>query len=121
MAKPNTKPVVLHLTPTLLFIFLIISFPSSSSARLFGLPLNLEAEEPTLHLALPGDNVAGPYPWEKDSPRVLPCDMEPRNSKVGFPSAPKHAGKYGPMIFSMLPKGNVPKSEPSPGTNDINN
>ncbi|KAG4392836.1 hypothetical protein AAZX31_04G202400 [Glycine max] len=30
-------------------------------------------------------------------------------------------GKYGPMILNMLPKGPVPPSGPSKGTNNLNN
>ncbi|KAB1217591.1 hypothetical protein CJ030_MR3G002738 [Morella rubra] len=101
----------------------MLSLPSSSSARLFHLPLNLAATEPALDLALAGDQVVVAYPLEKVSDQhVLPCDMDPRKTEVGFPAAPGLARKYGPMILSKLPKRTTtPPSGPSKRSNSVNN
>uniref|UniRef100_A0A7N2ME58 Uncharacterized protein n=1 Tax=Quercus lobata TaxID=97700 RepID=A0A7N2ME58_QUELO len=108
-----------YLTPILVIFFmsLIISFPSSSSARPLNKPLNLAANEPHLELELPEENVVVvAYSLDKDSHHVLPCDMEPsKPSKLGFPyKAPRLAGKYGPLLLNALPKGvSTPPSGPS--------
>ena len=98
------------------FMSLIISFPSSSSARPLNKPLNLAANEPLLELELPQENVVVvAYSLDKDSHHVLPCDMEP--SKLAFPyKAPRLSGKYGPLLLNVLPRGQpTPPSGPSPG------
>ena len=98
------------------FMSLIISFPSSSSARPLNKPLNLAANEPHLELELPEENmVVVAYSLDKDSHHVLPCDMEP--SKLAFPyKAPRLSGKYGPLLLNVLPRGQpTPPSGPSPG------
>nr|POE78579.1 hypothetical protein CFP56_32567 [Quercus suber] len=116
-----------YLIPILVIFFmsLIISFPSSSSARLLNKPLNLAANEPHLELELPEENVVVvAYSLDKDSHHVLPCDMEPsKPSKLGFPyKAPRLAGKYGPLLLNALPKGvPTPPSGPSGGIHDYNN
>ncbi|GFZ15095.1 hypothetical protein Acr_24g0012850 [Actinidia rufa] len=86
------KPSMLCLTATL-FIFLIIS--QSSSARLL-----------------------------KDSSH--PCKMgqptmsfDPMELAVAEPK--RLRSRYGPLFLSMLPKGSVPPSGPSKGTNNMNN
>jgi hypothetical protein len=121
MAKSDQlKP--LHLATMLLFAFLIIS---SSSARPLNVPQNLAAGEPALYLALPADStVVVAFPLEKDgsSRAVFPCEMEESGKpKAGFPASPRLAGKYGPMILTMLPKGSRPSSGPSKGTNSVHN
>ena len=107
------------------FMSLIISFPSSSSARPLNKPLNLAANEPHLELELPEENmVVVAYSLDKDSHHVLPCDMEPsKPSKLGFPyKAPRLAGKYGPLLLNALPKGvQTPPSGPNPVIHDDNN
>ena len=113
MAKPC------YLTPILVFFFisLIVSFPSSS-ARPLNKPLNLAANEPLLELELPQENVVVvAYSLDKDSHHALPCDMEP--SKLAFPyKAPRLSGKYGPLLFSVLPREvKTPPSGTSPDTN----
>uniref|UniRef100_A0A2N9EHY1 Uncharacterized protein n=1 Tax=Fagus sylvatica TaxID=28930 RepID=A0A2N9EHY1_FAGSY len=98
-----------NLITPIFFTFLIISFPSSSSAR----PLNMQ-----LNLQLPEDNVVVvTYSLEKDSHHVLPCDMEASKPKLGFPAAPRLAGKYGPLLLNALPKG-VPVSPSGPRRKD---
>ena len=121
MAKPC------YLTPILVFFFmsLIVSFPSSSSARPLNKPLNLAANEPLLELELPQENVVVvAYSLDKDSHHVLPCDMErSKPSKLAFPyKAPRFSGKYGPLLLNVLPRGkSTPPSGPSPRIHDHNN
>ena len=121
MAKPC------YLTPILVFFFisLIVSFPSSSSARPLNKPLNLAANEPLLELELPQENVVVvAYSLDKDSHHALPCDMEPsKHSKLGFPyKAPRLSGKYGPLLLSVLPRGQkTPPHGTSPGIHDNKN
>ncbi|KAK4579695.1 hypothetical protein RGQ29_029381 [Quercus rubra] len=107
------------------FMSLIISFPSSSSARPLNKPLNLAANEPHLELELPEENVVVvAYSLDKDSHHVLPCDMEPsKPSKLAFPyKAPRLSGKYGPLLLSVLSREvHPPPSGPSKGVNDDNN
>ncbi|KAI8564354.1 hypothetical protein RHMOL_Rhmol03G0174400 [Rhododendron molle] len=117
MAKPNT---LYRLTATML-IFLIISH-SSTARPLNGHGLNPSAQLPE-NLSLPGEHRGGPS--EKDSPQqVLPCEMESdQNSGREFASAARTrlGGRYGLLFLSMLPKGSIPPSGPSKGTNDENN
>ena len=117
MAKPY------YLTPILVifFMFLIISFPSSSSARPVNKPLNLAANEPLLELELPEENVVVvPYSLDKESHHVLPCDMEPSKPKLGFPyKAPRLAGRYGRLLLSR--EVQTPPSGPSKRIHDNNN
>ncbi|KAF3951354.1 hypothetical protein CMV_022982 [Castanea mollissima] len=122
MAKPC------DLTPILVvffFVSLIISLPSSSSARPLNKPLNPAANEPLLELELPQENVVVvAYSLDKDSHHVLPCDMEPsKPSKLAFPyKAPRLSGKYGPLLLSVLPRGNpTPPRGQSPRIHDKNN
>lgn len=123
MAKADQEPHHLAAAMLILFAFLIMFFPSSSSARLLNVPQNLAANEQALYLVLPGDNaVVVAYPLEKDSERVLPCEMdESSKPKAPFPAAPRLAGKYGPLLLTRLPKGPMPKSGPSKGTNSVHN
>ncbi|KAG2730628.1 hypothetical protein I3843_01G297200 [Carya illinoinensis] len=126
MAKPNTKPHLLIPSSFLLITFLVLSFSSSSSARLLNIVLiNPPADEQAdMNLQLPGDNVFLGFPLKKESRHVLPCHgnrMESSNSKRSFPATPKLTGKYGPMVLSMLPKGPLPPSGPSKRINDSNN
>ncbi|KAF3949467.1 hypothetical protein CMV_024661 [Castanea mollissima] len=90
-------------------------------ARPLNKPLNLAANEPLLELELPQENVVVvAYSLDKDSHHVLPCDMEPsKPSKLAFPyKAPRLSGKYGPLLLSVLPRGNpTPPSGPSPNNN----
>ena len=119
MAKPY------YLTPILVifFMFLIISFPSSSSARPVNKPLNLAANEPLLELELPEENVVVvAYSLDKESQHVLPGDVEPSKPKLGFPyKAARLAGKYGRLLFSKLPKGTTLPDGTSPGIHDNKN
>ncbi|KAF5467521.1 hypothetical protein F2P56_017340, partial [Juglans regia] len=127
MAKSNTKPHLLIPSSLLLITCLIVSFSSSSSARLLNIPLiNSPADEQAdLNLQLPGDNVFVGFPLKKESRHVLPCHshrIESSNSKRSFPATPKLTGKYGPMVLSMLPKGApLPPSGPGKGINNLNN
>ncbi|XVE86037.1 hypothetical protein DITRI_Ditri18aG0004200 [Diplodiscus trichospermus] len=116
------------ITPAvLLFLFIFTSNSLLSSARLLNdfLSHAAAATDPTTNvLALPlHDDKSQQHPSQ---PQVLPCDhMVPiKNSHVGSlirSPTPRLAGKYGPMILGMLPKGGVPSSGPSKGTNDIRN
>ncbi|KAJ8771055.1 hypothetical protein K2173_023380 [Erythroxylum novogranatense] len=115
MAKPVLiKPV---LFPFLVMISLLFSY---SSARVLLLHNHLLHNSASLNLALPSDIVleASENPWElKDSGNhVSPSDMEPEKM-----SGSRISGKYGPMFLSMLPKGTIPPSGPSGGTNSLNN
>ncbi|KDP21666.1 hypothetical protein JCGZ_03337 [Jatropha curcas] len=110
------------------FFFLVISlffFLSSSSARLLNdfIPQSLAATEPALNLVLPSEKIIHANPPEKDSNQnVLPCDMESNKNfdvKIGTRLAGKYYGRS--TIFNMLPKGTVPFSGPSKGTNEIKN
>ncbi|WRX12432.1 hypothetical protein QQP08_004919 [Theobroma cacao] len=123
------------ITAAVVVFFLIISTASGSSARLLNgfLSHGLQAAtEPTLNLALPLDSsddvVVTTTSQEKDpnhhQQQVLPCDhmVTIKNSHTGtLMRSPRLAGKYGPMILSMLPREPVPSSGPSKGTNDIKN
>lgn len=112
------------------FLLISLSILSSSSARLLhdSFPQNLAASEPDFNLALPSDNVidASPEnPSEKDESRHVnvPCEMESNKNKdknSDVKVGARLAGKYGPTLLNMLPKGSVPNSGPSKGSNDIN-
>ncbi|XVF29910.1 hypothetical protein REPUB_Repub16aG0011200 [Reevesia pubescens] len=109
----------------LIFLFIFIS-NSLSSARLLNdfVSNGLPATEPTLnYLALTVDDDFNKSEPDPKPQQVLPCDhMVPiKNSHVGILRPPRLAGKYGPMILSMLPKGPVPSSGPGTGTNDVKN
>lgn len=122
MEKSQLKPR--NLAPVLLLACLIIFFPSSSSARRLNVPQNPAADQPALYLVLPADGaVVVAFPLEKDgSQAVFPCEMEESGKpKPAFPASPRLAGKYGPMVLTMLPKGQLPSSGPSKGTNSVHN
>ncbi|XWS08380.1 hypothetical protein CRYUN_Cryun41cG0074700 [Craigia yunnanensis] len=121
------------ITAVVLFLFFFTS-TSLSSARLLNdfLSHGLPATDPTFNLALPvdndndNDNDVFDKSEHDPKPQVLPCDhMVPiKNSHVGIimrSPTPRLAGKYGPMILSMLPKESVPSSGPSKGSNDVKN
>ncbi|KAG5148394.1 hypothetical protein JHK82_015275 [Glycine max] len=103
-------------------LLLVFLFLTSSSAR----PLNdennyfsLAATEPSLNLALPSDRVVVP---EEPAPRhVSGCGHTRVAGMLALPGTRLAGGKYGPMILNMLPKGPVPPSGPSKGTNNLNN
>lgn len=85
----------------LMFLFLLSSSPSS--ARL-------------LDIALPSQ--------EEPAGHVSPCDhmrVVAAAGKLPSPGMRVAGGKYGPLILNMLPKGTVPPSGPSKGTNNSNN
>jgi hypothetical protein len=116
MANPaksgkNLKPI--------LFFFIIVSLSTSSSAR--PLYTNLLQSITATESALPMENMDDVYvnpTMEKDSKHVLPCHME-----IGEGSnirSTRLAGKFGPMILNVLPKGTIPPSGPSKGGNSLN-
>ena len=123
-----------QLTAALVFFFFVIFAASSvsNSARLPNVFLShgLAATEPTLNLALPLDDggflvldkpaTATSEEQDVSKPLVLPCDhmVRIKNTHVGLRRPPRLAGKYGPMVLNMLPKGPVPSSGPSGGTNE---
>ncbi|XP_022764426.1 uncharacterized protein LOC111309689 [Durio zibethinus] len=118
----SQKTQKMNITAVVFFLFIFTSNSFSSARLLNGFLSNgLAATEPTLNLELPVEDFdkSGQDP----KPQVLPCDhMVPiRSSHVGLVRSPRLAGKYGPMILSMLPKGPVPSSGPSKGTNDVRN
>ncbi|KAF7830873.1 hypothetical protein G2W53_013206 [Senna tora] len=84
-----------------LLVVLLLT-PSFSSARLLNDDFNTV-------LVLPG--------------RVLPCHHHAEAAgRIGASPAKRVvAGKYGPLVLNMLPKGTVPPSGPSKGTNNVNN
>ncbi|OVA17262.1 hypothetical protein BVC80_1837g58 [Macleaya cordata] len=90
---------------------------------------NLAASiEPGLNIVLPvGDDqnikpVLSSNQYNSDHDRfVIPCDMESTNN-LAPATEEKRTGKYGSMmVLNLLPKGTVPPSGPSKGTNDMNN
>ncbi|KAJ1384721.1 hypothetical protein SESBI_42283 [Sesbania bispinosa] len=103
-----------HLAAVLLLFLFVIS--PSSAARPFNIHFNLPSTEPTLNLALPTDRVEQPA-----GGHVSPCDHMRVAGKLPSPGMRLGGGKYGPMILNMLPKGKVPPSGPSKGTNNLNN
>nr|KYP39433.1 hypothetical protein KK1_039268 [Cajanus cajan] len=105
-----------HHLATLLLLFLLLTTTSSSLARPFNTNyLGLAATEPTLNLALPSDRVVAPPEEDHPPPHVSPCGhLRVAGKKLG-------GAKYGPLVLNMLPKGPVPPSGPSKGTNDFNN
>ncbi|KAI4306542.1 hypothetical protein L6164_029812 [Bauhinia variegata] len=107
--------------PSLLLIFLLLV--SSSSARLFVTFASAATRYSTLDIALPADNVNG-MPEKKEAGRVMPCDMEAAAGKSSPEikvRAPRVAGKYGPLVLNMLPKGPVTPSGPSKKINHVIN
>ncbi|KAJ6757765.1 hypothetical protein OIU74_026939 [Salix koriyanagi] len=112
----NLKPILL------LFIVISVSAPSSARPLSANLLQSLTATEPALNLALPMENMDDVFvnpAMEKDSEHVLPCHTEiGEGSDIG---SARLAGKFGPMILNLLPKGTVPPSGPSKGTNSLNN
>ena len=129
MAKPHLN------TPLLLFFFVILLLESStfSSAARFRIS-DVHSAEPALNLVLPGvgdvvstELQAVKTSPEEDSParsaageRYLPCGSAiSGNRKVGVMGfrALRLCGKGSQLLLSMLPKGRVPPSGPSRGTN----
>ncbi|KAG5223430.1 hypothetical protein IMY05_C0964000200 [Salix suchowensis] len=112
----NLKPILL------LLIVISVSAPSSARPLSADLLQSLTATEPALNLALPMENMDDVFvnpAVEKDSEHVLPCHTEiGEGSDIG---SARLAGKFGPMILNLLPKGTVPPSGPSKGTNSLNN
>lgn len=99
MEMPQKKQN-LHLAVALLILLSLIS--SSSSAR----PLNDFSQlAETSNIALPSE-------------RAMPEEKEGHISVVRERGGAK---SYGPLILNMLPKGKVPSSGPSKGTNNLNN
>ncbi|KAJ8763998.1 hypothetical protein K2173_004870 [Erythroxylum novogranatense] len=121
MAKPEALQSH-NLKPTL-FAFLVVSllFSSSSARVLQGHLLQSSATQPSLNLELPGENVEDMSVELKDSEKhTSACDMEFTEKPASkIPSGISR--RYGPMILNMLPKGAIPSSGPSKGTNSINN
>nr|POE90551.1 hypothetical protein CFP56_59855 [Quercus suber] len=117
------KPYYLTPIPVIFFMFLIISFASTSSARPVNKPLNLAVNEPLLELELPEEIVVVlAYSLDKESHHVLLGDMEPSKPKLGFPyKAARLAGKYGRLLSSKLPKGTTLPDGPSRRIHDDNN
>lgn len=119
-----------HLAAVLLLFFIFTTSTSPSSARLLS-DSPLSTTETTLDLALADlveveeHKIDVAFDVSKqDQPQ--PCDhMVPvKKPHVGILKSPNQrlSGKYGPMIFSMLPKGApIPPSAPNGGINDINN
>ncbi|GAV62487.1 hypothetical protein CFOL_v3_06010 [Cephalotus follicularis] len=111
-----------YFIPTLLFFFLLISSLSSlSAARLLKdhfHPQNLAAMEPKLNLALPSKKVTESSVYNNHVSSN--CHMETtQKSHMGIRATPNFAAAS--MIFNLLPKGTVPSSGPSKGTNNLNN
>ncbi|XVF24320.1 hypothetical protein REPUB_Repub13aG0117600 [Reevesia pubescens] len=120
------KTQQLKITEVLVFFLFIFTSSSLSSARLLhdfvsnGLPAT--DDQPTLNLALPV------HDFDKYLEQVVdpkPCDhmipIKDSHGHVGTLRSPRLAGKYGPMILNMLPKGPVTSSGPSKGTDDVKN
>ena len=104
MATSNTQCFSIVL---LLSVLLISTAPSSSAARLLNGDFSLTA----VNLALPSDNV-----------RSQAAHVETAGKLTRFhATAPRLAGKYGPLVLNMLPKGMKPPSGPSKRANNINN
>lgn len=98
-----------HLAAFLFVSLLLISSSTPSSSR----PLNL---------ALPSDRVVAP-PAEEEEPtgHVSACGHKRVVGKLPLPGTRLGGGKYGSLVLNMLPKGPVPPSGPSKGTNNLNN
>ena len=123
-----------YLAAVLLLFFIFTISTSPSSARLLS-DSPPSTTETTLDLALADlveveddkTDVVLDVSKQDPEPQPQPCDihMVPmKKPHVGILKSPTQrlAGKYGPMIFSMLPKGvPTPPSAPSKGINDINN
>lgn len=91
-----------HQYAAVLLVFLFLLSSSPSSARLLN------------NIALPSQ--------EEPAGHVSPCDhMSVVAGKLPSPGMKVAGGKYGALILNMLPKGTVPPSGPSKGTNNINN
>ncbi|KAJ0047212.1 hypothetical protein Pint_06639 [Pistacia integerrima] len=124
--------------PILIFLFFILlSHSSLSSAR----PLhdfmlqNIDSGEPAaaaaaFSIALPSDKVnsseeendANNGEVSKVPSHGKAPETNMKNSEKGISvSTPRISGKYQPLVLNILPKGTVPPSGPSKGTNDVNN
>lgn len=99
-----------HFASLLLLLLLLMTSSSFTSARLLN-DFKVTPAEPTVNdLALP---TAG---------AVLPCHMDHVAAAGKGTPAKRLAGKYGPLVLNMLPKGgHIPPSGPSKGTNNVNN
>ncbi|TKY73934.1 hypothetical protein E2542_SST02693 [Spatholobus suberectus] len=119
MANPHANGRRRHLAAVLL-VFLLLT---SSSARPLNDYFSHAATEPTLNLSLPSDRVVVVVPPEEEVPagHVSTCGHGRVAGKLPLPGTRLAGGKYGPLILNMLPKGPVPPSGPSKGTNSINN
>ncbi|KAH7548278.1 hypothetical protein JRO89_XS14G0094300 [Xanthoceras sorbifolium] len=136
MEKPNQPHNNLLKATSLLLLFLFITITSNSSLS-SARPLNINVQHHHHHhnhnhqlrqtefesesesvfriIALPSDSL-------KDIKR--PCSSDDHRGMVadsGVPKYPKLAGKYGPLLLNILPKGGVPPSAPGKGTNDVKN
>ncbi|KAL5734465.1 hypothetical protein ACOSP7_032326 [Xanthoceras sorbifolium] len=138
MEKPNQPHNNLLKATSLLLLFLFITITSNSSLS-SARPLNINVQHQHHHhhhnhnhhlrqtefesesesvfriIALPSDSL-------KDIKR--PCSSDDHRGMVadsGVPKYPKLAGKYGPLLLNILPKGGVPPSAPGKGTNDVKN
>lgn len=121
-------------TLLIVLFFILSSHSSLSSARpLQHLMLQTIYRGETgvaFGIALPSDKVKGSE--EEDGTSYgevskVPCDGEApetnmKNSKKGISVlSPTVSGKYGALVLNILPKGIVPPSGPSKGTNDGKN
>ncbi|EEF27131.1 conserved hypothetical protein [Ricinus communis] len=118
----NSKPLIFLFF--LISLSILLSSPSAAAARLLNRDFSLAATEPVLNLALPTDKVGFDVSSVKDSKNGrLPCEVMDSNRNSNVNKIPvRLIGRYAPSTFlSRLPKGSVPGSGPSKGTNDVNN
>ncbi|XP_028778859.1 uncharacterized protein LOC114735338 [Neltuma alba] len=93
-------------TSVLLVVFLLTLSASFSSARLFN----------GVNLVLPSaDRVSGA------ADTVTAGRVRSSAMRLRAVALRRRARKYGPLVLNMLPKGGVPPSGPSKGTNNVNN
>lgn len=123
----NYHPHANHHLAVVLLAFVLLMITSSASRPLNDFSSNLAATEPTFNLALPTDGVVMPEEEKiKEEPAAAghvssPCDHHMMRLAGSSTSGGRKYKGTGALILNMLPKGKIPPSGPSKGTNDLNN
>lgn len=115
-------PILSRVHPSVLFLLILLAAPQFSTSR----PINgfhsanIPAMEPGLNIALPKEILHIP-PLESDPLNVSPCNLaSPVSTKSSASSKAELEEKYKPLLLNLLPRGKVPPSGPSKGTNNHN-
>ncbi|KAG1338134.1 hypothetical protein COCNU_04G004400 [Cocos nucifera] len=115
-------PILSQVHPSLLFLLLLLITPQFSASRPINgfRSANMPAMDPGLNIALPKEILHIP-PLDSSPPTVSPCNLaSPVSTKSSASSKAEIEEKYKPLLLNLLPRGKVPPSGPSKGTNNHN-